>query len=164
MKKFNLNFKFKLKLKSIIMFTLILTLINTGFVAFLTVDKTVEYIQNRPVVISKDYDKGQSIAKALLTEKPMVVWFYTDWCRYCQKFAPTFKKLTKDKELKKAYAFAYVNAEDPVNEDIVKEYKVEGYPTVYLVKEGKREWVSPMDLFVPKAEDSLKTKFLAFIK
>ena len=148
----------------ILIVTLVLTLINSGFVAFLTYDKLSTYIQNRPVVISKDYDKGQSIQKAIETEKPMVVWFYTDWCRYCQKFAPSFKKLTNKKEIKENYAIAYVNAEDPVNASFVREYNVEGYPTVYLITKDKKELVPPMELFAPDAVNSLKEKFLNFLK
>ena len=121
-------------------------------------------LQPSYVVISRDYDKGQSMEKALQTKKPVIVWFYTDWCRYCQKLAPTFKKLTKDRQIKKEYAIAYVNAEDPRNKEYVKEYKVEGYPTVYLVKEGKKEFISPVDLLSPFALDVLKAKFLDFVK
>ena len=57
-----------------------------------------------PVVISKQYDKGQSMEKALKKEKPVIVWFYTDWCGYCQRFAPTFGKVTKDKKIKNNFA------------------------------------------------------------
>lgn len=154
----------KKKLFHILIATFIITLVNTGCILFLTYDKMSSYIQNRPVVISKDYDKGQSIQKAISTEKPMIVWFYTDWCRYCQKFAPTFKKVTKNKEIKKAFAVAYVNAEDPKNSEFVKEYKVEGYPTVWLVDKERKEFISPVELFAPNSANNLKEKFLEFLK
>lgn len=152
------------KYLNIITATLILTLINTGVLGFLTFDKIKTDIQNRPIVISREYDKGQSFEKAKLTEKPMIVWFYTDWCRYCQKFAPTFKKVTNKKTIKKEYATAYVNAEDPVNEQIVKEYKVEGYPTVYLINKDKKEQLEPTLLFSPDAINALEEKMLNYIK
>ena len=154
----------KKKLSSLIITTLIISLINTGMILYLVSDNVITSIQNRPIVISRDYDKGQSMEKALLTKKPVIVWFYTDWCRYCQKLAPTFKKLSKDRQIKKEYAIAYVNAEDSRNKEYVKEYKVEGYPTVYLVKEGKKEFVSPVDLLSPFAFDVLKARFLEFLK
>ena len=152
------------KLLNIIMATFVLTLVNTGVLGFFAFDKIKTEIENRPIVISRQYDKGQSIQKAIKTEKPMIVWFYTDWCRYCQKFAPTFKKVTNDKKIKNAYAVAYVNAEDPVNADFVKEYKVTGYPTVYLVKDKSKEKISPVDLFAPDAAKSLKEMMLEYIK
>lgn len=154
----------KKKFSSLIITTLIISLVNTGMLLYLVSDNVITAIQNRPVVISRDYDKGQSMEKALLTKKPVIVWFYTDWCRYCQKLAPTFKKLTKDRQIKKEYTVAYVNAEDPRNKEYLKEYKVEGYPTVYLVKEGKKEFISPIDLLSPFAFDVLKARFIEFVK
>lgn len=154
----------KKKFSTLIITTLIISLVNTGMLLYLVSDNVITAIQNRPIVISRDYDKGQSMEKALQTKKPVIVWFYTDWCRYCQKLAPTFKKLTKDRQIKKEYSVAYVNAEDPRNKEYVKEYKVEGYPTVYLVKEGKKEFISPIDLLSPFAFDVLKAKFLEFVK
>lgn len=154
----------KKKLIPFVVSTLIISLINTGFLGYLVYDKINSNIQNRPVVISRDYDKGQSYEKAQATGKPMVVWFYADWCRYCQKFAPTFKKLTNKKEVKNAYAIAYVNADMPENKELVKKFKVEGYPTVYLVNGIKQELVEPMSLFVPDAHKVLKDKFLKFLE
>ena len=107
----------KKKFSTLIITTLIISLVNTGMLLYLVSDNVITAIQNRPIVISRDYDKGQSMEKALQTKKPVIVWFYTDWCRYCQKLAPTFKKLTKDRQIKKEYAVAYVNAEDPRNKE-----------------------------------------------
>ncbi len=154
----------KKKIYPVVITTLILTLINTGALAFITGDKVAESFKNRPVVISKSYDKGQSIELALETKKPMVVWFYTDWCRYCQKFAPTFKKITKDKDIKNLYAVAYVNAEKQENKEYTKEYKIEGYPTVYLVDGDNKVMIEPALLFAPNAKELLKDKMLDFLK
>jgi thiol:disulfide interchange protein len=42
----------------------------------------------KQVVISKQYDKGRTLQKAQATNKPIIVFFYTDWCGFCQKFIP----------------------------------------------------------------------------
>ena len=151
-------------LKNFLIALVVLGVINTGLLAYLAFDNISMNFRNKPVVISRDYDKGQSIQKAMKTEKPMLVWFYTDWCRYCQKFAPTFKKVAKDRDVKAAYAVAYVNAEDPVNAEFVKEYDVKGYPTVYIVNKDKKEMIMPMELFSPTAVSGLKIKLLEYIK
>lgn len=119
-----------------------------------------------PVVISKQYDKGQSMEKALKTEKPVIVWFYTDWCGFCQRFAPTFGKLTKNKEIKKNFAIAYVNAEKPENQGLMQEYSVQGFPTVYLLnqKTGKKEHIDNSKLFEEDAVKKLTEEFLEFTK
>lgn len=154
----------KKKILPLVLTTLIITLVNTGMLAFLTFDKVVQNIEAKPVVISRDYDKGQSMELALETGKPMIVWFYTDWCRYCQKLAPSFKKAVNKKEIKKNFAVAYVNAEDPKNEEYTKEYNVEGYPTVYLVNNGAKELVSPMELFATDSINVMAKKFMDFLK
>jgi len=119
-----------------------------------------------PVVISKQYDKGQSMEKALKTEKPVIVWFYTDWCGYCQRFAPTFGKLTKDKQIKKNFAVAYVNAEKPENQGYMQEYQVQGFPTVYLLnpKTKEKEHIDNAKLFEEEALKNLKEEFMEFAK
>ena len=141
-----------------------ISLLNTIMLGFLMFDKVADFIQNRPVVISRDYDKGQSIESAMETKKPMIILFYTDWCRYCQKFAPVYKKIADKKEIKKNFAIAYVNAEMPQNEKYTKEYKIEGYPTVYVVKDGKREQISTLSLFTPNAVEVLKEVFMSYLK
>lgn len=117
-----------------------------------------------PVVISKQYDKGQNMEKALKAEKPMVIWFYTDWCGFCQRFAPTFGDVTKDKRFKKNLAVAYVNAESPENSGLMQEYSVQGFPTVYLYnpKTGEKIHIDNGKLFEPEAKENLIKEFVAF--
>ena len=97
--------------------------------------------KNDPGLISEKYDKGQSFAKAQEKNKPILVFFYANWCGYCQRFAPIYDKLSKDKEIKDALAVAYVNCEDEENADLVQEYEIEGFPTVYVVKGDKKEQI-----------------------
>ncbi|MBE7707012.1 MAG: hypothetical protein E7Z91_07220 [Cyanobacteria bacterium SIG30] len=85
-------------------------------------------------VISEKYDKGQSFTKAKEENKPILTFFYVDWCGYCKRFAPTFDKLSKDKDIKNKFAIAYVHCESAENSDLVSEYKIEGFPTVFIVK------------------------------
>lgn len=87
----------------------------------------------KKVVISKQYDKGKSYAKALETNKPIIAFFYTDWCGFCQRFVKTFYKVSKDKRIKKTFAIAYVNCEKDENSALVKDFGVQGFPTVYVI-------------------------------
>lgn len=154
----------KKKRLNLIIATLIISLLNTGFLIYLVSDKVSFELKNRPIIISKELDRGQTYALAKETGKPVIVWFYTDWCGYCQKFAPTFKKLSKDKELTEKFAIAFVNAENPSNEEIVKEFNVDGYPSLYIVNANKKELIKPQNLFMPKAHEYLKDLFFEFIK
>ncbi len=91
--------------------------------------------EGKKVVISKQYDKGRSLAKAKETKKPIIVFFYTDWCGFCQRFAPIFHKITKKPAIKKNFAVAFVNCEKEENQPIAREFNVEGFPTVYVIDE-----------------------------
>ena len=115
--------------------------------------------------ISRKYDKGKSLDKALKTGKPILVFFYTDWCGFCQKFAPTYDKISKDISIKKEFAVAYVNCEDEKNRQYVEDYKIEGFPTVFVVNtDGTKTQLKNETFFVDKAEQIVTKDALAAIK
>ena len=114
----------------------------------------------KKVVISKQYDKGQSLEKAIAKEKPMIVFFYTDWCGFCQRFAPTFAKVVKGKQIKKDFAVAYVNCENPDNAKAVQEYGIHGFPTVYVVDGEKRVQLDNHKFFVDGAKEKVTKEIL----
>ena len=88
-------------------------------------------------MISKKYDKGQSLQKAYKKQKPVIVFFYADWCGFCQRFAPTFYKITKDKKIKKNFAIAYVNCDKPENREYMEQFNVQGFPTVFVIRNDR---------------------------
>ena len=116
------------------------------------------------VVISKQYDRGRSMAKALQTRKPIIAFFYTDWCGFCQKFAPTFDKVTKNSKVKKHFAIAFVNCEQEENRKIMQEYAVEGFPTVYVIDaNGKRTHLDNGTFFKPDSKEVIVKNVLKLI-
>ncbi len=151
---------------AIAMTALVLSIIATALSGMALYKTNALTEQSKPVVISKQYDKGQNMEKALKTEKPVIVWFYTDWCGFCQRFAPTFGAITKDRKIKKNFAVAYVNAEYPENQTLMMEYGVEGFPTVFLVNPKTKEkvHVDNAKLFAPEAKKDLVGEFLNFAK
>ena len=121
-------------------------------------------VQKEAVVISKQYDKGQSYDKAKATKKPMVVFFYTDWCGFCQRFAPTFHKVVTSKDVKKNFAVAYVNCDLPESRAAMQEYGVNAFPTVFVVKaDGEKKQLSNPTFFAPEADKNLPKDILAVI-
>ena len=118
----------------------------------------------KEVKISTQYDRGKSLDKARATKKPIVVFFYTDWCGFCQRFAPTYDKITKDREIKKNFAVAYVNCEKPENEKDVAEYGIQGFPTVFVIKEdGERVQLENGTFFNDDSVKVVKDKMLEII-
>ena len=116
------------------------------------------------VVISKQYDKGRSLQKAQDTDKAIIAFFYTDWCGFCQKFIPTFDKVTKDSKIKKNFAIAYVNCEKEENQKIMQEYGVQGFPTVIVIDEqGKRTPLDNNTFFNDDSKDVITKRALELI-
>ena len=120
--------------------------------------------EGKKVVISKQYDKGQSLEKAQATKKPMIVFFYTDWCGFCQRFVPTFHKISKMPKIKKNFAIAYVNCEKEENQKLMQEYGVHGFPTVYVIDaEGKRTQLDNATFFNDDSKDVVSKEALEII-
>lgn len=120
--------------------------------------------EEKKVVISKQYDKGKSLDKAIATKKPILVFFYTDWCGFCQRFVPTYDKITKDKQIKENFAVAYVNCEDSANAKHVEEYGIQGFPTVYVVtKEGKKVQLDNNTFFNDNSDKVVRDRALEII-
>lgn len=118
----------------------------------------------KKVVISTQYDKGKSLEKALKTKKPVIVFFYTDWCGFCQRFVPTYHKISKNREIKKNFAVAYVNCEDMNNRSLMEEYNVRAFPTVYVVdKAGNKTQLENQVFFNQDSVEILTKKALELI-
>ncbi len=77
------------------------------------------------------YNIGIDYDKAMKSDKPVVVLFYADWCRFCIGFMPTYQSLSNI--YKDDYNFSKINVEDPKYEQLVKESGITGFPTVFLL-------------------------------
>ena len=118
----------------------------------------------KAVVISTQYDKGQTLAKARAAKKPIVAFFYTDWCGFCQRFAPTFAKITKDRAIKDKFAVAYINCEKEENQSDMQAYEVQGFPTVYVIKEdGTKVQLENSTFFDDDSVKNVKERMLEII-
>lgn len=142
---------------------LVVSLIALGFSLFAVFNGGATGGGDKAVVISKQYDKGQSLEKAIKKDKPMIVFFYTDWCGFCQKFVPTFHQVTKDKKIKKNFAIAYVNCEVPENRAYMEEYNVNAFPTVFVVDGDKKVHLDNATFFTTNAKQTIVKNSLAVL-
>ena len=121
--------------------------------------------EGKKVVISSQYDRGRSLAKARATKKPIVVFFYTDWCGFCQRFAPTFDKITKMRAIRDKFAVAFVNCEKEENHADMQEFNVQGFPTVYVIKpNGEKVQLENGTFFNEDSVRVVSDKMLEIIK
>jgi thiol-disulfide isomerase/thioredoxin len=67
---------------------------------------------------------------------PKVIDLYTDWCGWCRAFEPIF--LQAQAKYGSQVYFVRANGEAAENRELVKKYKVRGYPTLlYFDDSGK---------------------------
>ncbi len=78
-----------------------------------------------------DWNIGMTMEQAQQEDKPILLLFYADWCRYCQKFMPRYNVLSKLQGTK--YNFVMINVDDEANKKMVRDFYVSGYPSVYVV-------------------------------
>ena len=105
-----------------------------------------QQLYNRFVKSSSNssYYEGYSNAPSSGAADPPVAtirMFKVDWCPHCKKALPEFQAVQDqhDGKVVNGYKlrFMVVDGEDPANESMVNEFKVQGYPTVVLTKDGK---------------------------
>jgi protein disulfide-isomerase-like protein len=69
----------------------------------------------------------------------IIVLFYTDWCGYCKKFKPEWEKASAEMNNStinnNKVRFEKVDCD--ANESLAKEYQVNGYPTVKVLRNGQ---------------------------
>jgi len=69
-----------------------------------------------------------------------ILFFYTDWCPHCTSAKPEWNSF-KDEATSKGYKITFneINCtkETPKSEAMMEKYKVEGFPTIKLLTNGK---------------------------
>lgn len=151
--------------KGIAVIALLLSIVSlTLSILMITGNVPTANAEGKKVVISKQYDKGRSLDKAQKMEKPIIAFFYTDWCGFCQRFVPTFDKVTKNKKIKQNFAIAYVNCEDEANKAHVEKFGIKGFPTVYVIKQdGEKVQLDNNTFFNSDSKDVVAAKALEII-
>ncbi len=108
-----------------------------------------------------DYKIGIPYEKASKDSKPALVLFYADWCHFCIDFMPKYEVLYNT--FKSDMNFVKINVEDPKYKDLVQEYQIGGFPTVFLIDFSKGNKVL-LDNSIFSDMGKLKGKVANFIK
>jgi len=67
--------------------------------------------------------------------KPVLMAFTAKWCGHCHHFLPTFEKLKREYVI--GGKLSTINIDEEKNQDLVKLYEVEGFPSIKL-HDGKK--------------------------
>lgn len=80
-----------------------------------------------------DYNIGVTYDTAIKDKekKPIIALFYANWCSYCIRFMPKYKMIADIYNGK--YNFVMINVEDPQYEKLVKDYSINGFPSIFII-------------------------------
>ena len=84
--------------------------------------------------VSNDSSKGKSAE---------LLFFYTDWCPHCKTAKPVWNDIKDEYQNKRINGYKVIFTDVNCTNDsadieqMMDKYKVEGYPTIKLVKEGQ---------------------------
>ncbi|KAL7208737.1 hypothetical protein ACSBR1_030466 [Camellia fascicularis] len=90
--------------------------------------------ETKELVLNLD---GSNFHEAVAKHDFIVVHFYVPWCRHCQKFTPEYEKVASllsshDPQI----TLAKVNVDDEKNRGLASEFKISGYPTIKIFRNG----------------------------
>jgi len=124
-----------------------------------------EQIQEQPnMPTAAFHKKTMSFDKAIKAKKPMIILFYADWCPHCQRFAPTFQKLSNDWQLRFKMNFVAINVEDPGARILLERFQVKAFPSLFMMnpRTGKIVFIPNNVLVGENAQHTLKEIFKDF--
>uniref|UniRef100_A0A182VVL0 Thioredoxin domain-containing protein n=1 Tax=Anopheles minimus TaxID=112268 RepID=A0A182VVL0_9DIPT len=99
-----------------------------------TLEGGAERDDNRSVVVQlSEGDFTHAIAKGVT-----VVKFYAPWCGHCMRLAPTWEQLAEKLAAREDVKIAKVDCTVDANKELCGEQEVNGYPTVFLYREGEK--------------------------
>lgn len=81
-------------------------------------------------------DNASHLASALQDTKPALVEFYAPWCPHCRKMAPVVAELREDFKGRANV----VSIDGEAHEDLMNQFKVNSFPTWFIIKDGQVVW------------------------
>ena len=110
-----------------------------GFLAYYTINQFLNNKDNTSTVYTANrenmYSKTGSNAELIL--------FYVDWCPHCKTAKPEWENLKSEYEGKTINGYKVIFTEYNCTnetaeiEQLIKKYKIEGYPTIKLLKDNQ---------------------------
>ena len=86
-----------------------------------------------------------------------LVLFYADWCGHCKKIKPVWDETAEEvNTTEKKMLKVNCGGKSEKEEEIMKKYKIDGYPTILVFNNGK-----PMDYQGERTSESFKEELKA---
>ncbi len=142
-------------------FLTIVVIISFLMITCLVMSFSMQQNTNADINGNKNSSHPEYYNKVMEQEKPVFLFFYTDWCMHCVKFMPVYEEL--EKTYKDKYNFIKINADNAENTALVQDYYVMGIPAVYIV-EPKTQKRHAVNNFILHDIDTLKKELDKFIR
>ena len=134
------NMYSKMNWTSIIMYTvLVVGLIVFLYYLYKQFSNKTSYNANREHMQTG----SQSNSNSNSNKQAELILFYVDWCPHCKTAKPEWEKLKSEYDNKQINGYTVIfteyncTNESPEVEDLMNKYKIEGYPTVKLLKDNQ---------------------------
>jgi len=133
------NFTSSISMKTIMIFLVILLFLGIGIYIYIKQIKskfTTGYSANNEHTFSNNGQGGKAGEAELLL-------FYADWCPHCKTAKPIWEEIKSEFESKTINGYSIVfteincTTETPEVEKMMNTYKVEGFHTIKLLKNGQ---------------------------
>ena len=117
-------------------------LIVVAVLAFVAIGAYYIYFYMGPGAKKASYKPNEAFESSDSKEAKIIL-FHVDWCPHCKTAKPEWDavKSKYNETSKNGYKIIFVEYnctnENAETERLIKQYKVEGYPTIKLVKDGK---------------------------
>jgi protein disulfide-isomerase A1 len=92
-------------------------------------DDDAKIVNGVNVLVGSTFDQ-----EVLYSDHAAFVYFYAPWCQYCTRFTPIFEAFTSQAKAEHVKMYKF----DATENDTPEFLKVEGFPTVYLFKQGNK--------------------------
>jgi len=115
-----------------------------AFIAFIIIAVVYYYYYVAPSLkpsYTANNDKGSSNANQ--GKEAELLFFFAEWCPHCKTAKPVWEDLTAEYQNKTINGYRVIfteincSTETAEVEDMMNKYKVEGFPTIKLLKDGQ---------------------------
>jgi len=112
------------------------------FLAIFVVGVCIYFFYSLPVPASNPGVQQQQQGSSNGGEAELM-FFYTDWCPHCKTAKPVWNEIKSEYENKTINGYTVVFTEINCTEEnaevekMMNQYKIEGYPTIKLLKDGQ---------------------------
>ena len=95
------------------------------------------YVPNKEFVPEEDSEEDTTTSMNGTSTNADMYFFYTTWCPHCKNAMPVWNKLKQETPSVNNVKINYIEVDCDKDKDLAEKYKVEGFPTIKLVYNGR---------------------------